>query len=138
MVIDCSVTMPWLLKNDKTGYAEKVLQSLVDGTALVPRLWFLEVANVLSVFVRRKRITQAESKRFTELLIQLPVEIDDSVYHRVFDGIISLAREQTLSLYDAVYLELSMRKEAPLATLDKGLIKAAKSVGVDVVKFRSS
>lgn len=138
MVIDCSVTMPWLLKNDKTNYSTKVLLSLANQAALVPRLWFLEVANVLLVFERRKRITQAESGRFIELLTQLPVEVDDSVYHRVFDAVISLAREQVLSLYDAVYLELSMRTGMPLATLDKGLIRAARKVGVEVVRFRSS
>ena len=93
---------------------------------------------MLLVFERRKHITRAESGRFIELLTQLPLEVDDSVYHRVFDGVISLAREQALSLYDAVYLELAMRSGAPLATLDKGLIKAAKAVGVEVVKFRSS
>jgi predicted nucleic acid-binding protein len=136
MVVDCSVTMPWLLKNDKTGYAVKVLQSLGTTIALVPRLWFLEVANVLLVFERRKRITQAESGRFAELLTQLPFDVDDSVYNRVFDGVISLAREQMLSLYDAVYLELAMRRGMPLATLDKGLVKAAKAVGVEIVKFR--
>lgn len=27
-VLDCSVTMPWILKNDPTGYAEKILQRL--------------------------------------------------------------------------------------------------------------
>jgi predicted nucleic acid-binding protein len=135
MVVDCSVTMPWLLKNDKTGYAMKVLRALAAGPALAPRLWFLEVANVLLVFERKKRITQAESGQFTELLTQLPIEVDDSMYYRVFDRVIGLAREQMLSLYDAVYLELAMRKGAPLATLDKGLIKAAKAVGVEIAKF---
>lgn len=82
-----------LLKNDKTGYAVKVLQSLGTTIALAPRLWFLEVANVLLVFERRKHITQAESGRFAELLTQLPIDVDDSVYNRVFDGVIRLARE---------------------------------------------
>lgn len=135
MVVDCSVTMPWLLKNDSTGYALKALQALPARPAVVPRLWFLEVANVLLVFERRKRVTRAESERFTDLLLELPVEVDDSVYHRVFNKVIGLAREQVISLYDAVYLELAMRKDLPLATLDKGLAKAARAVGVDLARF---
>lgn len=134
MVLDCSVTMPWLLRNDKTGYAGRILAALSTGSAIVPRLWFLEVANVLLVFERKKRITQAESSRFTDLLIELPIEVDDSVYYRVFGKVVGIAREQVISLYDAVYLELAMRTGQPLATLDKGLMKAAKAVGVELVK----
>jgi hypothetical protein len=52
MVVDCSVTMPWLLKNDKTGYAVKVLQSLGTTIALVPRLWFCEIPTGVKLFSR--------------------------------------------------------------------------------------
>jgi predicted nucleic acid-binding protein len=44
--------------------------------------------------------------------------------------VLSLAREQGLSTYDAAYLELAIREGLPLATLDTELKKAAKAVGV--------
>jgi predicted nucleic acid-binding protein len=44
--------------------------------------------------------------------------------------ILSLAREQNLSVYDAAYLELSIREALPLATRDKALAAAAKRCGV--------
>jgi predicted nucleic acid-binding protein len=40
-------------------------------------------------------------------------------------GIIALARRHRLTIYDASYLELSLREALPLATLDKDLAGAA-------------
>jgi predicted nucleic acid-binding protein len=42
-------------------------------------------------------------------------------------------REFRLTAYDAVYLETSLRKELPLATLDRQLLAAASKAGVELV-----
>jgi predicted nucleic acid-binding protein len=41
-----------------------------------------------------------------------------------------LAREHRLSLYDAVYLELAIRRHLPLLTFDAHLEEAAKRMNV--------
>jgi predicted nucleic acid-binding protein len=46
--------------------------------------------------------------------------------------ILALARANRLSSYDACYLDLSMRKGFPIATLDTQLIKAAKKTDVPI------
>jgi len=46
--------------------------------------------------------------------------------------VLPLARVYNLSAYAAAYLELAIRHNAPLATLDAGLQKAAKRAGVAV------
>ncbi len=134
-ILDCSVTMPWLLRNDSTGYAENILKYLGDSRnlALVPRLWYLEVGNTLLVAESRKKITEAESERFIQWLQNLPIEEDDSHTLQFFDRTMSMAREHKLSFYDAVYLELAMRESLPIATLDKQLKEASLSVGIELV-----
>jgi len=129
-VLDCSVTMPWLLKNEPTGYAEKILKHLEKGEALVPFLWHLEVGNVLLSAERRKRLLEAESERFLHWLSELPVTVDSQPPAMALSRVVSLGREQNLSSYDAAYLELAMREGTSLATVDKGLIQAAKKVGI--------
>ena len=47
-VLDSSVTLPWFFKNDLTGYADAVLEQLQSNQVLVPRLWYEEVANILT------------------------------------------------------------------------------------------
>jgi predicted nucleic acid-binding protein len=44
-----------------------------------------------------------------------------------------LAKLRGLTIYDAAYLELAVRKGLPLATLDRVLLKAAKAEGVSTI-----
>ena len=44
-----------------------------------------------------------------------------------------IAREYGLSLYDASYLELAIRKGLPLATKDTSLADAAREAGVPML-----
>ncbi|MBF8258810.1 MAG: PilT protein domain protein [Actinobacteria bacterium] len=131
-VLDCSVAMAWCFEDETNPYTEAVLQDLADTGAVVPSIWPLETVNVLLVAERRKRISKAQSRRFVELLQALPIAVDDVSAARVWDGVLSLAREQQLSAYDAAYLELAMREGLPIATLDAALRKAAKRCGVAV------
>ncbi len=132
-VLDCSATMPWILRNDETGYVDQVLRTLDENPAVVPELWHLEVSNVLLVFERRGRIDVAESNRFTSLLQELPISTDEGTHYRVFSRIINLARDYELSSYDATYMELAIRESLPLATLDNFLRTAARKAGVEVI-----
>ena len=131
-VLDCSVAMTWCFGDETNPYSEAVLQDLADAGAVVPSIWLLEMANVLLVAERRKRISKAQSRRFVELLQTLPIAVDDVSAARAWDGVLSLAREQQLSAYDATYLELAMREGLPLATADNALKRAAKRCGVVV------
>lgn len=132
-VVDCSVVMAWCFEDEADRYADMILDLLVESEAVVPSLWALEVANVLLVGERRKRLTEAGSRRFIELLYELPVTMDQETSERALSGILSIGREHGLSSYDAAYLELAMREGIALATRDDGLKEAAKKCGVKLV-----
>jgi predicted nucleic acid-binding protein len=78
LVIDTSVTMAWCFEDEADEATDAVLDLLTDDQAVVPFLWQLEVANVLLVAERRKRITEAQATRFLELLGGLPIRIEHS------------------------------------------------------------
>ena len=126
--------MAWCFEDEAAGYADGVLQKLAKREAVVPAIWPLEVANVLLVGERRKRLTKADSSRFLELLQGLPITIDVQATSRAFGEIMSVARSLTISAYDAAYVELAMREGLNLATLDGRLSKAASKIGVKRVK----
>jgi predicted nucleic acid-binding protein len=126
------VAVAWCFGDETNPYSEAVLQDLADTGAVAPSIWPMEMANVLLVAERRKRISKAQSRRFVELLRTLPIAVDDVSVARAWDGVLSLAREQHLSAYDAAYLELAMREGLPIATRDKALRKAAMRCGVAV------
>jgi predicted nucleic acid-binding protein len=133
-VVDNSVVMAWCFQDEAVRYADAVLDMLVEGTALVPAIWPLEIGNVLVAAERKKRLSKADSVRFLALVTNLPITIVQESPERMLTEIVALARMQQLSTYDATYLDLAMREDIPLATMDKALLSAARRCRVPVVK----
>lgn len=133
-VVDNSVVMSWCFEDEGDTYAEDVLESLEAGEALVPAIWPLEVGNVLLVAERKKRLSHASAVRFLDLLGGLPIAVEQEPPDRMLKEILSLAREHELSTYDASYLDLAMRLDLPISTLDTSLLKAAGKCEVPVYK----
>jgi len=125
--------MAWCFEDEADRYADSVLDLLADAEAIVPSIWSLEVANVLLVGERRKRLTEADSLRFVNLLRALPITIDQETGNRAWSETLSVGRENRLSSYDAAYLELAMREGVALATRDDRLKEAAGKCGVTLV-----
>ena len=130
LVLDGSIALAWCFTDEWNEYSQSVLDALDTLTAVVPQLWRLEVANVLLVGERRKRSTQADTIQWTSFLAAFPIVIDDETASHAWQETANLARTHHLSAYDAAYLELAMRLNLPLATLDKQLKAAALTVGV--------
>lgn len=129
-VVDCSVAMTWLFKDEVTRQTADLLSRLDTESALVPGLWFLELANVMALAERKGRIKPDESAQFNAQLSKLDLEIDADAPARAFEHLLPLSRAHQLTCYDAVYLDLALRRQLPLATLDEPLRKAAKKLRV--------
>ena len=57
-VLDGSVTLAWLFHDQKDPYADAIVGKLPGVEVLVPRLWHVQVADVLLVGERRGRCSQ--------------------------------------------------------------------------------
>ena len=134
-VVDNSVVMSWCFKDETNRYADAVLDKLSESTAIAPSIWPLEVVNVLLVAERQKRLKQVDSVRFITLLSQLPIVVEGIGSEKVMKDLLALGRTSHLSSYDASYLDLAMRKDCPIATIDKKIMEAAKEVSVTILEF---
>jgi predicted nucleic acid-binding protein len=132
-VLDSSVTLTWLFQDESTRQSQQLLEQLESQSALVPALWMLEIVNVMALAERKGRIAAAESDEFIDELSKLNIDVESDKTDQVFTDILPLTREHRLTSYDAVYLDLAIRRQLPLATLDESLRKAAKKVGVKVL-----
>jgi len=132
LVLDCSVALAWVLPDENQPVADQLLTKLQQQSACVPQLWPLEVGNVLLVAQRRGRMTEAEAGLAITSLRALPLDIDPYTHENALGETIHLARLYGLSLYDATYLELALRKELPLATLDRRLREAAQAATIEL------
>jgi predicted nucleic acid-binding protein len=135
-VLDCSVTMAWCFESEADAYTQSVLASMPRDGALVPAVWLLEVANVLLVAERRRRITRGDTDRFLALLEELPVEVAAPPGVAVMAAVTSLGRALALSAYDAAYIQLAQHERLPLATRDRALETAAGRAGVRLYETR--
>jgi predicted nucleic acid-binding protein len=90
------------------------------------------VSNALLALQRRRKMTVREREQALELLRAVPFVIDQDAAARAFSGLSALATVESLSVYDACYLDVAMRHRIPLACKDGPLRRAATRNGVRV------
>jgi predicted nucleic acid-binding protein len=132
-VVDSSVALTWLFRDEATARTNALLGLLATTRAVVPAWWFIELTNVIALAERRNRISPAQSTAFIADISKLDIEVDSEAPNVAFAELLPLCRTHHLTSYDAVYLELAIRKQLPLATLDEDLRKAAKKAGLKLM-----
>lgn len=136
VVLDASFTLGWLYERvdqREAELADRTLSGLDTVDAWVPWLWHTEITNSLLVGERRGLISEAIGVTFLTRLADLPILTDDMLPQARRETVLALAREHGLSAYDAVYLELALRRGAALATFDTRLAAAMGRCGGVVV-----
>jgi len=129
IVVDCSVAASWALTDESGEWTRSARAATERRGMIVPWLFWFEIRNILIVNERRRRIDMADVERFLGELPKLIAEVDDEPDE---SAVMSLARSHQLTVYDAAYLELAMRRKLTLCTLDKQLIAAAPKSGVSL------
>jgi predicted nucleic acid-binding protein len=129
-VLDCSATVPWAFESEATPETDALLDNLsAGGKAWVPALWHLELGDVLLGAQRKGRIDKAGIEKFLSTLDVYDIEVDSETMALAWPKTLALAESFGLSVYDASYLELALRRGLPLATLDKSLRAAIQEAG---------
>src|SRR3954447_4594834 len=125
-VADASVAIAWVHPAQTTPETDAMLDAVAGGDSLVvPALWPLEVANALTVLRRRRKLTPGEAGTAIEILRELPLTIDHEASAAAFTRLVELASEHELTIYDATYIELALRRNLPLASNDAAMKRAA-------------
>jgi predicted nucleic acid-binding protein len=132
-VLDASITIAALVEEEHSDEARRVFRAVIDNRAVVPGLWALEVGNILLILERRRVLTTTARREHLDDLSRLPIVVDHEATARAWRDIMALAERHNLTLYDAAYLELSLRRQLPLATFDEALRKAAATVSVQLL-----
>ena len=78
-------------------------------------------------------MSEDDWQRIRDDLVALPIDIDPESCDRVLDSVLPIANDYRLSVYDAMYLELALRRGLPLATLDTELVAAGEMAGGEVL-----
>ena len=133
LVLDSSATLAWIYSDETTDPIRRLFDAVADDGAVVPALWRLEIANSLTVAVRRGRIDANFRRAVLSDLALLDITTDDHTDVHAWGETLSVADRFQLTVYDAAYLELAQRHNLPLATLNRELRVAAKSLGLHLM-----
>ena len=125
------MAVAWVHPAQATKQTAAMLDAIADGATLeVPALWPLEVANALIVLVRRRKLTADERQAAFGWLRGLRVRVDHDMSALAFSRLSELSVTHQLSVYDAAYLELALRRRLVLGCKDAPLRAAAAHAGV--------
>ena len=85
------------------------------------------------MILRRRGLSREGFARALENAQAMAVELDMPGLKVAFTATARLACQHGLTLYDAAYLELALRRRLPLASLDKQFCAAATAEGVPLL-----
>lgn len=123
-VVDCSVSAAWFIPLEKNAPYETLLSDILDGRVemIVPDLWWYEVMNVIRSAALRKRIQASDMRELFLFLRDIPKKVVAIGEEGQF-GILKMAVDRRLSVYDATYLFLAISSGSRLITSDTDLLR---------------
>ena len=133
LIVDSSIALAWYFTDEQTKASHAVLMRVAQQGAVVPPLWWFEVANGLQMAMRRRRVDSDFRDRALLHLDTLGIISDSDSETHVWTATVKLADRHALTIYDAAYLELAQRRRLDLATLDSALIRAAQAEFVTTI-----
>ena len=129
-VLDASMALAWLFPRQdpaEAALADQALDELDYEEFAVPAIWYGEVANGILRGERKGLVTPSQSARFLAELDLADIATESPELRQ--SVVLALARSYGLTAYDAMYLELALRRGAPLATFDQQLADATRKAG---------
>lgn len=100
-----------------------------------PALWLWEMGNMLVMGHARKRMTAELVEQGLGVLAQARIQFDAAPNAHRQGQVARLAAAHGLTFYDASYLELVLRLNGQLASLDRQLLDAARACGIVCLSF---
>ncbi len=127
-VVDNSVVIAWFVGSQATAYTNRLRERARREALHAPAVWPLEFVNTLWGLQRRRLLRPHQVDEIIDRAVRLGVTVHGEPVGLA--SLLGLARQFTLSSYDASYLELAQRLGLPLAAKDAPLTAAAQRAGI--------
>jgi predicted nucleic acid-binding protein len=126
-ILDTSVACAWYLPEELTPAARRWQRIMLDGRAelLVPSFHFWEFGNVLRTHVRRGDLESDLAAEIYGVHLDAPLMVSEPDRDRV----LAVALRYEATVYDAVYLSLSLEQQIPLLTAEKSTAPWVRKLG---------
>lgn len=127
MIIDSSAIIA-VIANEPEKAA--LIHLTKDADLLAPASIYWEIGNAFSAMLKRGRISLDEALAALEIYSWIPhrlvtVDLADSL---------AIAAQLNIYAYDAYLIVCAQKYKAPLISLDRNLLRAARQIGVEVIE----
>ena len=135
VVADSSTAIKWYISEDYSLEAHNLLQEYQAGTIqlLAPDLIYTEVGSIIWKKQTFQGLLDAEAQAALNAFIRLPLLITPA--SSLLDDAYRIAVTHRRSVYDSLYLALSVRENCRFVTADEKLVNAVKSAFPNVVSL---
>ena len=108
----------------------KIIQLTEGHDLIAPDVLPFEIGNALTAMMKKKVLKKEEVAAAWEIAQQIPVDL------RCTDikSALNLAIKFNIYAYDAYFLECAVNLRSPLLTLDLGMQKVARQIGITILE----
>ncbi len=108
----------------------KIIRLTENHDLIAPDVLPFEIGNALTAMMKKKVLEKAEVSWAWEIIQQIPVDL------RTTDmaSALSIAMEFNIYAYDAYFLACADNLRSPLLTLDLGMQRVAREMGITVLE----
>lgn len=133
IVLDASILIARILSEHHSGLSEDLFTLLDTSEIIVPSHWPTEIANALRTNIRRGRITDTDLDAIVGFLARLHVTVASALQISDVIPITRFASEQSLTAYDAAYVQIALAHGGELATVDQAMRACAKRLDIPLI-----
>jgi predicted nucleic acid-binding protein len=108
----------------------KIIQLTEGHDLIAPDVLPFEIGNALTVMMKKCALKKEEVELAWEIVQQIPVDLR----HTDIKSALSVAIKFNLYAYDAYFLQCAENLHSPLLTLDLGMQRVAREMGITILE----
>lgn len=136
IIVDASVAVAWIVASQRSQASDELLKRAKTEQFVAPGLFAHEARNAVLMLERRGRLTSVQADVAIATTVDAFIELEATPDSAMLGLTLDIARTEALTIYDAAYLELALRRNATLASRDADLLAAGKRRQVTCIDCR--
>jgi predicted nucleic acid-binding protein len=109
---------------------DKIIQLTESHDLVAPDVLPFEIGNALTAMMKKKVLKEEEVLSVWALVQKIPVDLR----HTDIQSALKIAIKFNIYAYDAYFLECALNLRSPLLTLDLGMKRVAREIGITILE----
>ncbi|MBZ8181549.1 type II toxin-antitoxin system VapC family toxin [Oscillatoria salina] len=133
LVVDSSVAIKWFIPQPYSSEAQKILNAYQSGSLLLlaPELIYAEVGNIVWKLSRFQGLSETDAVAILDGFCSINISVTPLA--SLLNDAYQLAVTHERSVYDSLYVVLSLRQNCQFVTADQKLVNAISGTFSNVI-----